>query len=106
MQRVSADLRADVNEQLLAQVQPSQAAGAMSVEPMGSTASASPDQVIDPAIAGQVMNIAGPGEANSADERQADGTSRKISRRELSSSKRAAQNRAAQVCGHHLIGCC
>lgn len=53
------------------------------------------DQNIDPAIAGSGMISTSPGESG-GDENASDG--KRNGKRELSTSKRAAQNRAAQVC--------
>ncbi len=65
--------------------------------------SASPhDHNIDPAIAGSAMRGASPGESGGDDNGTAS-DSRKGGKRELSTSKRAAQNRAAQVSALKLI---
>lgn len=96
-----ADSKPEFGEQLLGQVQPSQAAGAMVINNMPPPTSVSPhDQNIDPAIAGPVMAMPAQGEAAaSAEDPQTPTNSRAGgNRRELSSTKRAAQNRAAQVC--------
>ena len=80
------------------------------MRPSNPTSPADPN--IDPAIAGPVsvpvpIPVPGPVMPVSAsnnntesgtDDTQADGSGRKASKRELSTSKRAAQNRAAQVC--------
>lgn len=58
------------------------------------------DQNIDPAIAGSGMVGVGAGESG-PDENGVD--TKKGGRRELSTSKRAAQNRAAQVRRHFLL---
>jgi len=81
-----------LREHLLAQVHSPQTSHNM--ENMQPSSSASPhDHNIDPAIAGTgLMNTS----AESGDEIGADG--KKGGKRELSTSKRAAQNRAAQVC--------
>lgn len=69
------------------------------MENMQPSSSASPhDHNIDPAIAGTgMMNTS----AESGDDVGADG--RKGGKRELSTSKRAAQNRAAQVSLHDAL---
>ncbi|KAI9836119.1 MAG: hypothetical protein M1819_001735 [Sarea resinae] len=83
-----------LREHLLAQVH-SPPAPQHTLEAMGPSSSASPhDHNIDPAIAGSAMNV-----SNSADSGGDDNgsDSKKGGKRELSTSKRAAQNRAAQL---------
>lgn len=94
-------LRADtwecqaLREHLLAQVHNTHP-GALKVETLQARSSASPhDQNIDPAIAGSGMMSTSAGESG-GDENASDG--KKSGKRELSTSKRAAQNRQAQVC--------
>lgn len=66
------------------------------VENLHTSSSASPhDQNIDPAIAGTGIMSTSAGESG-GDDNGSDG--KKGGKRELSTSKRAAQNRAAQVC--------
>ena len=55
------------------------------------------DHNIDPAIAGSGMMSTSAGESG-GDDNGATSDGRKNGKRELSTSKRAAQNRAAQVC--------
>ncbi|KAI9802954.1 MAG: hypothetical protein M1825_002185 [Sarcosagium campestre] len=90
----AADLR--LREHLLNQVSAPQTGSARSIDNMRPSSSASPqDQNIDPAIATSVMNMGMSNESGGEDS-QLDGSGRKGQRRELSTSKRAAQNRAAQ----------
>lgn len=66
-------------------------------DPRASSSASPHDHNIDPAIGGPGgMMSAGPGGDNDDDDSMGDG--RKGGKRELSQSKRAAQNRAAQVC--------
>ena len=88
-----------LREHLLAQVHSSHPS--LKVENLQTSNSASPhDQNIDPAIAGTGMMSTSAGESG-GDDNGSDG--KKGGKRELSTSKRAAQNRAAQVRGASLI---
>ena len=84
-----------LREQLLAQVQNSHHPPLHRPEHQLSTAGSSHHHNIDPAIAGGGMMNSGAGDSG-GDGDGSDG--RKGGKRELSTSKRAAQNRAAQVC--------
>lgn len=85
--------RPALREHLLAQVHNSHPSH--KVETLHTSSSASPhDQNIDPAIAGTGMMSTSAGESG-GDDNGSDG--KKGGKRELSTSKRAAQNRAAQV---------
>ncbi|KAI9803107.1 MAG: hypothetical protein M1833_001178 [Piccolia ochrophora] len=65
------------------------------MESMRPSSSASPhEQNIDPAIAGSSMNMSASNDSGGED--NLDGSGKKGAKRELSTSKRAAQNRAAQ----------
>ena len=88
-----------LREQLLAQVQNHQLTPHRPEHQL-STAASPHHHNIDPAIAGTgVMN---PGGGDSGgDDNGSDG--RKGGKRELSTSKRAAQNRAAQVCHYQVV---
>ena len=88
-----------LREQLLAQVQNHHLPHHRPEHQLSNTASPHHHN-IDPAIAG--TSIMNPGAGDSGGD---DGTSdgRKGGKRELSTSKRAAQNRAAQVYGLHII---
>ena len=88
-----------LREHLLAQVNNTHPA-ALKAEAVQSTSSASShDQNIDPAIAGAGIMSMSTGESG-GDENGSDG--KKSGKRELSTSKRAAQNRQAQVCNRRL----
>ena len=88
-----------LREQLLAQVQNHHLPHHRPEHQLSNTASPHHHN-IDPAIAGtSIMNPAA-GDSG-GDDGASDG--RKGGKRELSTSKRAAQNRAAQVCGFHTI---
>lgn len=88
-----------LREQLLAQVQ-NHHLPPHRPEHQLSTAASPHHHNIDPAIAG--TGIMNPGAGDSGgDENGSDG--RKGGKRELSTSKRAAQNRAAQVCDSKLF---
>jgi hypothetical protein len=83
-----------LREHLLAQVHNNHPV-ALKPESLQTASSGSPhDQNIDPAIAGPGMMSASAGESG-GDDNGSDG--KKGGKRELSTSKRAAQNRAAQV---------
>lgn len=65
---------------------------------MRPSSSASPhDQNIDPAIAGSGLTLSGTSAESGGDDNNGYGSTKKGGKRELSTSKRAAQNRAAQV---------
>lgn len=84
-----------LREHLLAQVHNTHPV-ALKAENLQPSSSASPhDQNIDPAIAGSGIMSVSTGESG-GDENGSE--SKKGSKRELSTSKRAAQNRQAQVC--------
>lgn len=88
-----------LREQLLAQVQNHHLPHHRPEHQLSNTASPHHHN-IDPAIAG--TGIMNPGAGDSGgDDGASDG--RKGGKRELSTSKRAAQNRAAQVCGLYII---
>ncbi|KAI9818695.1 MAG: hypothetical protein M1832_004170 [Thelocarpon impressellum] len=84
-----------LREHLLAQVSP-QASGARNTDgAIRTPSSASPhEQNIDPAIAGSTLEASPSNDSGGED--NPDGSGKKGSKRELSTSKRAAQNRAAQ----------
>jgi hypothetical protein len=89
---------AGLREHLLAQVQSPQPSAPQNLESMRPSNSASPhDQNIDPAIAGTGLTMSGTSAESGGDDNNGDGSSKKGGKRELSTSKRAAQNRAAQV---------
>lgn len=94
-----------LRDRLLAQVRPDQSPATSDVDNMRRSGSHSPqDENIDPAIAGNSLdgnananaNTAGSGESG-GDDTQGEGSGKRGGKRELSTSKRAAQNRAAQV---------
>ena len=88
-----------LREQLLAQVQNHHLPHHRPEHQLSNTASPHHHN-IDPAIAG--TSIMNPGAGDSGgDDGASDG--RKGGKRELSTSKRAAQNRAAQVCGFNRV---
>lgn len=90
-----------LREQLLAQVQNHHLPHHRPEHQLSNTAS-SHHHNIDPAIAG--TGIMNPGAGDSGgDDGASDG--RKGGKRELSTSKRAAQNRAAQVCRLYTVVC-
>lgn len=101
-----ADFWTALRQQLLGQAQPAQAPAPIKMDAIRGPSSASPqDQNIDPAIAGPTVTMTGtideaPGAMTAPIQPkspQSDGGSKKGGKRELSGSKRAAQNRAAQV---------
>lgn len=96
---------AGLREHLMAAAAQGQVAAALpGQEGVPIASSASPhDQNIDPAIAETVIDANasisnGDGEGEGSGEDGPDGSGKKGNKRELSTSKRAAQNRAAQVC--------
>ena len=73
------------------------------IESIPTHSSTSPhDHNIDPAIAGSGMMSASAGDSG-GDDNGATSDGRKNGKRELSTSKRAAQNRAAQVCSSNFF---
>lgn len=92
-----------LREHLLAQVHNTHPVP-LKVESLQPTSSVSPqDQNIDPAIAGAGIMATSTGESG-GDENGSDG--KKSGKRALSTSKRAAQNRQAQVCLIFILGFC
>ncbi|KAH0543722.1 hypothetical protein FGG08_002038 [Glutinoglossum americanum] len=88
---------AGLREHLLAQVQSPQSSAPSNIENMRPSSSASPhDQNIDPAIAGSGLTLSGTSAESGGDDNNGYGSTKKGGKRELSTSKRAAQNRAAQ----------
>ena len=86
-----------LREHLLPHLQSPAGTGPRGMDSLRTPSSASPnDQNIDPAIAGPVMDASPSNESGGED--NLDGSAKKGGKRELSTSKRAAQNRAAQVC--------
>ena len=90
-----------LREHLLAQVQASASSNPQrthALENVRGSSPGSPHQIhnIDPAIAGSSMMSNNSAGESGGDDNGSDG--KKGGKRELSTSKRAAQNRAAQVC--------
>jgi hypothetical protein len=100
MSSPQAELQAELREQLLGPMQPGAQAHAAGLSLGPATAA---DQNIDPAIAGAMMPVGGSVHVNGAqsEEPPLRAEAKRSSKRELSSSKRAAQNRAAQVKSPH-----
>ncbi|KAI9820351.1 MAG: hypothetical protein M1827_005973 [Pycnora praestabilis] len=100
MQNTAQDNAAEqsLREHLLAQVHsPPQPVSAHHLESIQPSSSASPhNQNIDPAIAGSSLNNMSTSDHSGGDDDNQDSDDKKGGKRELSTSKRAAQNRAAQ----------